>query len=126
MSNLAVSPERSVEWVTLLDGRRFEIDVMGRTIVPTDTGDHLFEFTWSCGLSDCHRSAVTLLTGLLATHSVQYASQCTRYLGSLVAEADEANGGPVASLQLAHLSDWPASPENSSGLADMVQAVERQ
>ncbi len=94
--------------VTLLDGRRFEFDFSGRTVVSSDTRDHIFNFSWANNGSECHRSAVILLRGLLFTHSVEYALQCTRNLGMLISEADEASSGPIPNLTLLHLADWPS------------------
>jgi integrase len=99
--------DRTLDVVTLPDGRRFEMDLFGLTMVPNDTGDHMFDFSWVAQNSDCHRSAATLLRGLLFTHSVDYAAQCTRSLGALISEADTAHGGPISSLALSHLADWP-------------------
>lgn len=100
--------QRNLDVVTLLDGRRVEFDFSGRTVISNDSRDHAFDFSWTDDGSECHCSARTILRGMLSTHSVDYARECTKYLRFIIAEADEANGGPVSNLAVAHLNDWPA------------------
>src|ERR1700744_66038 len=87
--------KQNLDVVTLIDGRRIEFDFSGRTVVSNDSGNHAFDFSWIDPGSQCHRSALTVLRGLLLTHSVDYARQCTKELGALITEADDANGGPI-------------------------------
>ena len=51
---------------------------------------------------------MTVLRGLLCTHSVSYTGECTRYVGNLISKSKTASGGPVAHLELSHLTDWPS------------------
>jgi integrase len=99
--------QQNLDVVTLLDGRRVEFDFSGTTVVSNESRDHPFDFSWANRACECHCSALIVLRGLLSTHSVDYASKCTWYLGLLLAEADMANAGTICSLKLAHLTDWP-------------------
>lgn len=101
----AHAPSR--ELVTLLDGQQVEFDFRGRTLVSAETRNMMFDYTWIDPDRDCHRSALTVLRGLLFNHSVDYADRCTRSLRALLIEADEMHGGPITDLALNHLADWP-------------------
>lgn len=106
--------QRNLDVVTLLDGRRVEFDFSGRTVLSNDTRDFSFDFSWTDQGCKCHCSALTVLRGLLFTHSLNYAIACTYWLGALIAEADKVNGSSVSNLEVAHLTDWPARHGQSS------------
>ena len=64
MTNQTAATELGIEWVTLLDGRRIDIDLMGRNTIATDTGDHLStSHLESRRAASATRSAATLLKG---------------------------------------------------------------
>ena len=45
----ATAAGRGTERVTLLDGRRLEIDFEGRQVIVTDVGDKTIDFSWARG-----------------------------------------------------------------------------
>lgn len=94
--------------VLLPDGRRITFDFAGKNVAWSDTANHSFDYTWALADRECHRSALTVLRGLLHTHSTAYASNCTRYIGKLISDADQSNDEPIELLSVAHLADWPA------------------
>lgn len=102
--------------VALLDGRIIEIDFFGVNHVKSDIQDHKLDFSWAAPESSLHTTAITILRGMLSTHSLSYVEICTRYVGALLSDAQSAlndeNGGtigsrPVEVIALKHCDDWP-------------------
>ena len=107
MSRFGATLPRGIEAITLLDRRIVEVDFRGITRLSSDISTHLFDFTWVKIGSTPHASAVTVLRRLLFTHSVIYASTCTRYVGQLLAATDAADGRAVECLGTEHVADFP-------------------
>ena len=102
--------------VALLDGRIVEIDFFGVNLVKSDIRGHKLDFSWAKPESSLHATAITILRGMLSTHSLPYAESCTRYVGALVSDAQSSpkdeDGGtigsrPVEDITLEHCNDWP-------------------
>ena len=112
---------RSEAWtpdprVALLDGRIVEIDFFGMNHVKSDIQGHKFDFSWASPGSSLHETAITILRGMLSTHSLPYAEVCTRYVGALLSDAQSAlvdgdartiGSSPVQVITLEHFEDWP-------------------
>lgn len=102
--------------VALLDGRIVEIDFFGVNQIKSDIRGHKLDFSWATPESSLHAAAITILRGMLSTHSLPYAENCTRYVGALISDAQsvpkDEDGGtlgrlPVEVITLEHFDDWP-------------------
>jgi integrase len=93
--------------VTLLDGRQLDFDFAGVNSVWCDIENCRFDFGWTNPDSAMHRSAVQVLRGMLATHSLPYVSRCSSYVGRMIADADATMPSRPDQVLMGHLDNWP-------------------
>jgi integrase len=103
----------SGEGTVLLDGRRVDLDFLGRNRLDDDVRTHDLDFSWVNLASQWHGSLLKIFSGLLATHSLSYVSSCIHYVGRFAADC-VLRGDPSEELALRMLEDWPLRYSASS------------
>ena len=97
--------ELTTNQIVLLDGRIVDIDFTCQNIIFCDVKNAYLDFSWTQPESVAKRSLLTILKGMLSTHSLPYVVNCN-YFTSKLFDLEESNVDKNNFVSLAFLENW--------------------
>lgn len=93
--------------VRLFDGQMANIELFGVNSFRSDQGNHRFDYSWRIPGVQWHDSLAEVLVGLLSTHSLAYAEECSRQFRFVVERFTRLSECYPHILTLEHFEDYP-------------------
>ena len=106
--------------VVLLDGRCIKVEPLAKFFLDDDCRRHYYDFSWVNTDSVWCMSLFYILRGMLATHSLSYASKCVYFVGRFAGDC-AGRGNSKAQLTLDMFEEW--SRRYPASAWSFVQAV---
>jgi integrase len=92
--------------IRLYDGRRIVVDLATPFTIKSDTSSYRFDYSWHIGGVVWSESFISILVGLLQTHSIEYSHSCAYYVRRFVKDVLHPRLDPASPLLLKDLGDW--------------------